>query len=202
MLFELPEFLNAENYPLTIDMEVTASLDKKATLYSLLKSWRGRSFADNETDDFNLKEFALGREANVQVIHKNGSGDKAKNVYANINNLFPLGRGQQVPPQAHASLYFDFDDGVAEIPEGTPERIAKKIADSPEWKALQGGGKPVASPNRKSNAGQQAPAEIIDTLNEFGIAYPYDQEELDVKAKQHDMSQAAYEILLKHATPF
>jgi hypothetical protein len=206
MLFEFAKLMNPEGFPKTINQDYTISLDPKATLYKHLQSWRGTGFEDEEEKSYNVKEFALGRPAMLQIIHQKGKGAKADNKYANINNILEVPDGIRVPDPTSSLLYFDFDEGRAEIPEGTPEFIAKKIAASPEWQELVGGGgKPAANGAAKaparSNQGQQAPREIVDTLNEIGLGYPYTQEELDAKFPP-DMSQDAYEILSKHATPF
>lgn len=201
MVFEFPEIVNHEGFPKVLNQDYTQSLDPKSKLYAHVTSWRGKSFKKEELKAFNIREFALGKAAMLQVVHKPGTGDRADNLYANINNLTPVHRSIQVPEPTHALTCFDFDDGVAEVPEGTPDRIAQMIVESPEWKDLKAGKKPGANGQAASRGGgKQAPAEIVDALNEFGIGWPFDQEELE--AKSSDMSPNVYEILVKHASPF
>ena len=209
-LFEVPDLVDAEGWPRTINEEWAASLDDRSHLLRHLRSWMGRSLAPEEKKNFSLKSL-LGQPCQLEIVHGRGKGEKSDNVYANIGGVRKPARGQVGPEPRRQPLYFDFADGHSRIPEGTPEYIAKKIAAAPQWKNIQAGraaedygdGKKgiVAPPSGPPKNGQQAPAEIVDVLNEIGLAYPYDQDELDSKFPA-DMSQDVYAILSKHATPF
>lgn len=202
-LFEIPELKDPEGWPKTTNKEYTASLDQKANLYKDIISWRGKGFGKDEMKNFSLKSF-LGKPASLLIVHNRGKGDRAENVYANIQQIRNLQRGVVAPQPSREPLCFDFADGKAEIPEGTPEFIQKKIVAAPEWSALKSG-RPLkngAAAPQKSASGQQAPAAIVGLLNEIGLAFPYDQEELDAKFQPDVMSQEDYDLLSSHSTPF
>ncbi len=200
-LFEFPDMIDGEGWPKTIKQEFTASLDKKAKLHAFITSWRGKSFQAGEKDGFDLKPF-LGRAGYLQVIHNNGSGDKSNNVYANVGTVTGLRPSDAVPKPSRNPLYFDFSEGKARIPEGTPEFVERMIVAAPEWQAIKMG-RPLTGPKSTAKAPpkQQAPAEIIEHLNEIGLAFPYDREELDAKFPA-DGAPEVYDLLVLHEIPF
>lgn len=204
-VFEIPEVRNDEGFPATVTTRPeTQSINPKSNLFRILQAWRGKSFSAKELELFDVKEF-LGKPALVQVVHKHGDGARKGSVWANIGQISAMPRGMEHPKPYRTPIYFDFADGVAAIPEGTPEFIADKIVASPEWAALKAaGGKPQAAGRKapaKKKPDQSAPAEIIDILNEVGLAWPYTQEELD-KVYPIDFGLEAYATLSQHAVPF
>lgn len=212
LVFELCEERDAEGFPKLLDQAYTQTLAPNGNLLPHVNSWRGIPLKKDELKNFDIIKFGLGRPANLLVGHSDDLDDPSASVYANIIGIQALPKGYPAPTPMHPLLSFDFDVDT-EIPEGTPERIAGKISESPEWKQLQAGKRPgggtangkangkAAEGRSRSDAGQQAPAEIVEILNECGIGYPYSQEELDARFPP-DMSQDVYAILSKHAIPF
>jgi hypothetical protein len=68
----------------------TASLHEKAKLRQHLESWRGRRFTDEELKGFELEQI-VGVNCQIQVVHNVSANGK---VYANVQAIVPLGKGQ------------------------------------------------------------------------------------------------------------
>lgn len=203
-LFEIPDLPDKEGFPMTVNCQYSQSLNPKSNLYKAVVSWRGRGFGKGEMDKFSLKTF-LGQPAYLLIVHNQGKGEKAANVYANVAQISALQKGVPAPKPSREPLYFDFADKKAVIPDGVPDFVRKQIEASPEWLALKtgrtdGGGARKTSPAPQS--GDQAPAEIVGLLNEIGLAYPYNVEELDRLFQPDVMSQEDYDLLLQHSIPF
>ncbi len=73
--------------PFMVTKRFTSSLHEKATLRSVLETWRGKKFADEELDGFDI-EALLGVNCQVQVIH-NITDDA---TYANVQAVVPAPR--------------------------------------------------------------------------------------------------------------
>ena len=115
------------NLPRMISKEFTLSLGKKAKLRPLLETWRGRPFTSEELAGFDLQK-VLGVNAMLQVIHEEKDGD----TYARLNAILPLYKGLPPKQPENPIRFFTFGEST-EIPEGTPEWIVKRLADSEEW---------------------------------------------------------------------
>ncbi len=140
--WELPyETINIEgkDVPRSISCEYTLSLGKKANLRAMLESWRGRAFTPEELDGFDVAKL-LGVNCQLNVIHKPGVADPSK-VYARINGVIPLGKGQAKSTAVNKLLAFDIpEEGAITIPADIPEWVAAKIVQSEEYKGRNGGG--------------------------------------------------------------
>lgn len=199
-LFEIPELTDEEGFPETINIEFSQSLNQKSNLYKALVSWRGKAFDAERDKDFSVKE-RLGKPASLLIVHNSGKGDKAKNTYANIQQISALQKGVNPPTPTRKPTYFDFADGRAVIDDGVPDFIRKKIEASPEWAALKGG-RPANLPGGPPKAvTNQAPAEIIGLLNSIGLAWPYNDDDLDA-VPADVMSQEQYDLMKQYSTPF
>jgi hypothetical protein len=101
-------------------------MNEKGNLYKDMQSRTGKKPAS----DFNLMEM-IGKTALVQVIHNESKDGK---VYANINNILPSDHKQKpVNPTVQLSLQ-DFD--MKEFSK-IPERLAKKVDESPEMQEIR-----------------------------------------------------------------
>lgn len=202
-LFEIPELKDPEGWPKTTNKEYTASLDPKSNLYKDVISWRGKGFAPGEMKNFSLKSF-LGKPASLLIVHNRGKGDRADNVYANIQQIRNLQKGVVAPAPSREPLFFDFADGVASIPEGTPEFIQKKIMSAPEWTALKTGRpmKPGSPAAPAAKPGQQAPEGVVDLISQMGLDWPYNDDDLDAAFKPELFTQEQYDFLKSFSVPF
>lgn len=114
----------------SISKKYTLSLGEKANLYKDLVSWRGRAFAKEELEGFDLKNL-LGANCMIQVIH-NESGGK---VYANISAILPLYKGIPKKTPENEFVFFTFNESNT-IPHNLPPWIKTFITTSKEWIAL------------------------------------------------------------------
>jgi len=160
LMWELPEHrIEIEREGETLDLpratskQYTLSLHKKANLRHDLESWRGKQFAADELQGFDLANI-LGVNATLQMIHVT-KGDK---TYSNISNVLPLVKGESQDPENKLN-YFSFDEHT-ELPENTPEWVAGIIAKSDEWKALRGNSQP-GEPEQT----------VVDDLDEDSIPF-------------------------------
>lgn len=77
--------------PYYVQKRYTNSLHEKAVLRHDLESWRGREFTPQELTGFDLEKL-LGVNGQILVVHKKGA-DGVK-VWANVQTLMPVGKGQ------------------------------------------------------------------------------------------------------------
>jgi hypothetical protein len=138
--WELPyETINVEgkDVPRAISCEYTLSIGKKATLRAVLESWRGRPFTADELDGFDVSKL-VGANCQLNVVHKPGVSDPSK-VYARINGVMPLAKGQAKLAPVNPTVTFDIpEDGEIVIPKAIPEWVTAKIIQSEEYKARSG----------------------------------------------------------------
>lgn len=140
--WELPyETINIEgkDIPRSISCEYTLSIGKKATLRAVLESWRGRPFTPEELEGFDVAKL-IGANCQLNVVHKPGVADPTK-VYARIQSVIPLSKGQAKATPVNKTLSFDIpDEGPITLPADLPEWIVAKIVQSEEYKSRNGGG--------------------------------------------------------------
>lgn len=124
--------------PMTISKEYTLSLSKKSNLRKHLETWRGKPFAKEELEGFEVAN-VIGAPCLLSVIHKqSGSG----NTYAAIEAVSAVPKGMEIMAQFHKTVRFDVTDGENDTFKALPEWIQKKIRACEEW----GPDKPVAEP--------------------------------------------------------
>jgi hypothetical protein len=138
--WELPyETMNVEgkDVPRAISCEYTLSIGKKATLRSVLESWRGRPFTAEELEGFDVSKL-VGANCQLNVVHKPGVADTSK-IYARINGVMPLAKGQAKLAPVNQTVTFDIPEhGPIVIPKEIPEWVAAKIVQSEEYKERSG----------------------------------------------------------------
>lgn len=167
ILWELPgELIEVEKdgtkrtMPRAISEKYTLSLASKGNLRPMLESWRGRPFTEQELDGFDLKNL-LGANCFLNVVHKQGTGEKAGRTYANVASVNPLAKGMGKLPAANPLLLFSMDDfnGPVTIPEAIPEWIEGLIKQSDEYHA-KGSVRNAANPApNQGGADTEAPEE-------------------------------------------
>lgn len=75
--------------PYEVSQMYTLSLHEKSNLCKHLESWRGKRFTDEERRGFDVERL-IGVACQLQVVHKITDGG----VYANVQAVVPLGKGQ------------------------------------------------------------------------------------------------------------
>jgi hypothetical protein len=131
--WELPEELNSEGQPYTIQKRYTASLFKQSALRKDLESWRGQPFTDEELQAFNVAKL-LGKYCLVTVIHKT-KGDR---TYEEMSTIMKPIKGTSQPPGVNPCVFLDLapDAYIASVFNELNDKLKEKIAASPEWKEI------------------------------------------------------------------
>ena len=101
-----------------------------------MKGWKGRDFKDKaECDAFDPKTL-LGKACRITLV-ENGE-------YTNIESISPLDDDdkKKMPKQVNKSVFFSLepDEFDKEVFESLGKSTQEKIAKSPEYVALTGGG--------------------------------------------------------------
>ena len=128
--WELSE-LTSEGKPFTISNIYTNSLHKKASLRKDLEAWRGRTFTDEELQEFHLVNI-LNKGCLLGIIHKE-TNDKKR---ARISSIMGLPKGTALPPETCAPIAFDLDSFDSTIFTKLPEWTQEIIKESPEYQAI------------------------------------------------------------------
>jgi|SRR5882672_2394830 len=108
--------------PMTIGRFYTASLSEKATLRRDLENWRGKAFAKEELEGFDLFKI-LGTACQIMVAH-NTEGGK---TYANITGIMGLKKGDARPAAENTLIKYSPDE--PQMFDQLPEWLRQKIAD-------------------------------------------------------------------------
>jgi hypothetical protein len=124
----------ADGRPFTITRRLTASLGEKATLRSLLQSWRGRAFTPEELKGFNLPSI-VGAYCLANLVHESKDG----NTFANLASLMPLPKGMPKPDPVNPTLVFDLAEPDDDVWEQLSPRMQEIILESPEGRAWMNG---------------------------------------------------------------
>lgn len=132
IMWELPTELDEEGKPFVIHQDYTLSMAEKGNLRAALKAWRGKDFTAEEAARFDVGAL-IGKPCLLGVIH-NKQGEK---TYANPSSIaaFPYKMMKPHAPSCETIVY-SIDQA---IPPNMPEWIAKKIQESAEWRAKDGG---------------------------------------------------------------
>lgn len=117
---------DGETVPRTMYATYTASIGKKAKLRTLLASWRGRDFTQDELDAFNLRNI-VGAPCLMNIIHSEGKDGK---TYANIAGVMRLPKGMQGVKLDTEPIIFDLDEDPLDQLELLPEWIRNKVKES------------------------------------------------------------------------
>ncbi len=124
------------NLPMTIWGNYTNSISPKANLNQLLNGWRGKAFTPEERKGFELFDL-VGEPCLLTVVH-NESGD---NVYANVQSVARVMKGQEIPPQEMPSIVYSNEDTEQweDVPEWLQDKVKiQVIKESPEEPATEG----------------------------------------------------------------
>lgn len=128
-----------KEYPRTLCSEYALSLNKKANLYSVIKTLIARNVEDGEEIDVYS---TLGSPCMLNVVN-NTKGDK---TYAQIDAVTQPMKGYEVPAETLEKFIFDFDTNFGTL-DTAQKRLPKyqyeKILVSPEYATKSGIKKPT-----------------------------------------------------------
>ena len=136
LMFELPTehvVIDGEKKPRFMSITYTLSLSEKAKLRTILETWRGRGFTDDELKGFDLKQI-VGQACMLTVVHKTA---KNGNTYANIGTITKPMKGITIPEAETPLLIYDLDEPDAlEKMEQLPEWVQNRIKQSETYKRM------------------------------------------------------------------
>jgi hypothetical protein len=118
--WELPEVKMGDGRPFTISKKYTLTLNENGTLFKDLKTWRGKSFTQEELKGFDLLN-VLGVSALLEVEHS----DEGK---ARVVSVFKPDGGAKKTETENEQQAFDID----EYAKGDPKMI-EIFGSFPEW---------------------------------------------------------------------
>jgi hypothetical protein len=119
--------------PQVIGRTYTASMHKKANLRIMLESWRGKTFTEQEANEFDISKI-LGASAMIGVIQKESGG----NIYSNIGTISGLPAGVPKPKLENPLVLY-----TGEVPADVvnlPEWLQKKILNPAKQEVLMATG--------------------------------------------------------------
>jgi len=137
--WELPtelKFFNEEKgeQPCVISKEFTLSMHEKSTLRSVLKSWRGKDFTDEEAKSFDITKL-LGIPCMINIIHKHGKSDPSK-IYQEISSVTSIPKSLNVPAQINKTFVLSYDSFDEDLFSALPDFIKDKMKGSLEYTEL------------------------------------------------------------------
>jgi hypothetical protein len=142
--FELPyerieiedEMHIKRNLPRATSGEFTRSMHRKSAWRKIMEQWEGRQFTEKECDEFDLTTL-IGRNCQILLSHKMGTGANIGKTFVNVTGILPLGRSVPERKLENPPVFFSFTDckeGEEVIfPKGMPDFMRKKAMDSPEY---------------------------------------------------------------------
>lgn len=128
LMFEIPSErieINGEDKPRMISATYTASLSDKAKLRSVLESWRGKQFTEEELAAFDLRKI-LNTICMLSIVEK--TSKTSGNKYSSIGSIARAFKGAIVPQPETPIFAFDLDEpnslsALETLPEWVQERV-------------------------------------------------------------------------------
>lgn len=117
--------------PLVISNEYTLSMHEKSKLRSVLQSWRGKAFSEEEAKSFDITKL-IGASCMLNIIHK----ETPNGTYANIGSIAPIPKGLECPPQINPAFVLSYDSFDYAKYMGLPDFIKAKMQTSLEFQAI------------------------------------------------------------------
>jgi hypothetical protein len=129
----------AKGKPFMVSITVKQSLHPKSRLRPILEGWRGRKFTKEEEQGFDPHKL-VGLPCRVTLVE---DGD-----FINVTSVAPLGKDDAKAmkanklKQTNPSVYFslDPDEFNQDVFNELSQKTQEKIANSPEYLALENGG--------------------------------------------------------------
>lgn len=116
--------------PFIVFWTLTASLGEKASMRKALENWRGRAFTADEVKHFDLDTIVGAAGTVTLTASKDGK-------YVNVTSIAPVMKGTACPPQVLPGWTFHLDDPNWDVYKKIGKGTRIKIANSPEFRALQ-----------------------------------------------------------------
>lgn len=111
IIWEIPEYTNNENEPLTLSKFYTLSLHEKSNLAKDLQSWKGKAISSSEKKGFDITSL-LGDACQLNVI-------EGKNGRPKISNVMKIKDTDVSSEQIIPSFFFS----LAEYQKGNKEKF-------------------------------------------------------------------------------
>ena len=132
--FELPTKLNSDGKPFTIYVDHNFFLGEKTNLRKFLQSWRGKTYEQDELDDFHIYKEFLNRPCQITIEHKKSAN--TGNTYAKISSISPIMEGIDCPPRVNDIVWLNLEAFSRDSFESLNDKLKEIIAKSPEYKSL------------------------------------------------------------------
>jgi hypothetical protein len=126
LIFELPGEtieVDGEQQPRQLSRNFTISASVKSSLRQFVGAWIGKTFADAEFEQFDLKDL-LDKPALLNVVHSEDG------QYANIASAMSIPKGIPAPKRTGDLLYFDTTEWDDAVFEAMPEYLQEQLKNS------------------------------------------------------------------------
>lgn len=124
-----------QNAPQTVDKLYTFSLGRGSALRRDLSSWRDRDFTHEELSGGFDVTSVVGAPCMLKITNKQRDNGY---VYTNVDEVKPLPVTMDAHEPRHRRIIFDLDTDDLGIVDTLPNRFAKMIRNSPQYKARAG----------------------------------------------------------------
>lgn len=109
--------------PRIVSATYTLSLHENANLRAILESWRGKTFADEEKEGFDLFQI-LGKPCMIGVIHE--ISKNTGKAYPKVTSVLPVPKGFAVKPAELPLLRYNTED---ESDQACFEQLSKRLRE-------------------------------------------------------------------------
>jgi hypothetical protein len=133
-----PETKMQDGRPFSISRKYTLSMYDQGNLYQDLVAWRGKSFTQDELQEFNIGN-VLGAPATIQVIHE--LSKDGKKTYANMKTILQYKGVKLEPVNPNKLLELTPDTFDRNVFESLSQYLKDQITESPEYQNIIGHGK-------------------------------------------------------------
>lgn len=126
-----------------ISKEYSLKLSRKSHLRKAVEGMLGKPLVEDEVFDFSK---LLDVPCQIQVVHNNGTGKNAHEVYANVDAVLPApkdpktGKPIKLDRAQRDLVLFSLEDVDNEVLSSLPDWLQDKIMSSKEYEAYTDGG--------------------------------------------------------------
>lgn len=134
LTWELPEELEVFKegeapQPFVVSQDYTLSMNEKANLRKMIQSWYGKTFTDEEADNFDT-ELLVGMDCLLTINHVT----KNDKTYANIQNVTKLPSKMVCPNPINKPSIVTWENMTMDIFNNLPKFLRDKMRVSEEYK--------------------------------------------------------------------
>lgn len=145
-----------------VSQEFSNSLNSKASLRKFLEAWRGQPFTKEELEGFNLLKL-IGAPCMLNIVHKEGTGEKAGKKYLKIGSVAKLAKGMEKPKPFTPVQVLTYTKWSEEIFNSLPQYIQEKMKGSEEYIKMKAPKDTIPAP-KQALAAPPFVDEVIDEL--------------------------------------